>query len=79
MPTKQLEPRFISLEQASTITQLSTRTLRRAIAAGRLQCHRVGRRIRIELVELERWVRANGNAAEARSSFDRAMPDASAL
>ena len=59
MPNQQFEPRFISLDQASSVTQLSTRTLRRAIKAGRLPAHRVGRRIRIEILALERWIRAD--------------------
>ena len=70
MRTEQLEPRFISLDQAARVTQLSTRTLRRAIEASRLQCHRVGRRIRIDVVELERWIRANGNAAAVSTGQD---------
>ena len=62
MPHQQLEPRFVSLNQAAILTQLSTRTLRRAIKAQRLLAHRVGRRVRIEVIELERWVRENGSA-----------------
>jgi len=62
MPHQQLEPRFVSLNQAAILTQLSTRTLRRAIKAQRLHAHRVGRQIRIEVNELERWIRANGSA-----------------
>ena len=79
MPQQQLEPRYISLDQASSYTQLSTKTLRRAIKAGRLQCHRIGRRIRIELVELERWIRANGKAIEACCTPGLAKPGTAEL
>ena len=59
------EQRYLSLAQASALTNLSTRTLRRAIGAGRLHAHRLGRLIRIELAELHRWVEADGAAARA--------------
>lgn len=73
MPNKQLEPRFISLDQASSVTQLSTRTLRRAIKAGRLPARRVGRRIRIEILALERWMRASGNPTDVSGEPNPAM------
>jgi excisionase family DNA binding protein len=58
-----LQPSFVSLAQASVIAALSTRTLRRAIAEGRLAAHRIGRLIRIDLAELRRWIEADGAAA----------------
>lgn len=63
------EPQFLSLAQASTLTGLSGRTLRRAIAASSLQAHRLGRLIRIDRGELRRWVEANGQAACDRRTF----------
>ncbi len=57
------EPRYLSLAQASAIVNLSTRTLRRAIASGTLRASRLGRLTRIDLAELQRWMDADGNAA----------------
>ena len=57
-----LSTRFVTLAQASQITQLSTRTLRRAIADGHLGAHRVRRLIRIDAAELQRWVESGGAA-----------------
>lgn len=58
-----IEPRYVSLARASAIVNVSPRTLRRAIASGRLAAHRLGRLIRIELAELQRWVEADGAPA----------------
>ena len=55
-----VEPRYVSLAQASIVANLSTRTLRRAIADHRLRVHRLGRLIRIEIAELHRWIEADG-------------------
>ena len=55
-------PRYVSLAQASAITELSTRTLRRAIAVGRLRVCRVGRIIRIDVADLQRWIEGDGEA-----------------
>jgi len=57
------ELRYLSLAQAGAIANLSIRTLRRAIAAGKLRAHRVGRLTRIGAAELRRWVEADGAAA----------------
>ena len=57
--------RYVDLDEASQITQLSTRQLRRAIKAKHLRAHRLGRLVRIALAELHRWVQADG--APARS------------
>ncbi len=57
---------YISLQQASSITQLSPRTLRRAIAAQRLKAHRIGRMIRINQEELARWIEADGQPPTAK-------------
>ena len=64
----QAEPRYLSLAQAAAIANLSTRTLRRAIAAGRLRAHRIGRLTRIELAELQRWIEADGAAAHTSAA-----------
>lgn len=60
---KSAVPRYVSLAQAGDVAELSTRTLRRAIADGRLRAHRLGRLIRIDLAELRRWIEADGAAA----------------
>jgi excisionase family DNA binding protein len=78
MPNTDLNSQYASLRQASSITQLSTRTLRRAITKGHLHAHRIGRLIRIELAELERWVKADGQAAPAHGVID-ARPAANPL
>ena len=51
-----LDRRYLTLAQASAITNLSTRTLRRAIAANTLHAHRIGRLIRIEAEAFYRWM-----------------------
>ena len=61
-----IEPRYVSLARASAIVGVSMRTLRRAIVARRLAAHRLGRLIRIDLAELQRWVEADGAAALPR-------------
>jgi excisionase family DNA binding protein len=58
-------PRYLSLADAGTIASLSERTLRRAIKAGTLRAHYLGRTVRIELGELRRWIEADGAAADA--------------
>ena len=65
------EPRYVSLARASAMVDVSTRTLRRAIAAGRLAAHRLGRLIRIDLAELQRWVEADGAAELSRERARR--------
>ena len=62
---------LVTLAQASNIVGLSPRTLRRAIHAGRLHAHRLGRSVRINLEELKRWVEADG--APARSDAHSAQ------
>lgn len=62
---------LVTLAQASAIVNLSKRTLQRAIAARRLRAHVVGRRVRIDVEELERWVMANGAAPASGTSTAR--------
>ena len=57
--------RYVSVAQASAIAQLSRRTLSRAIKAKRLHAYRIGRLLRIDVAELQRWIEANGAAASA--------------
>ena len=75
--------RYVSLAEASVITSLSPRTLRRAIKQGSLRAHRLRRLIRIELLELERWIKSNGTGqpaatlrADRRPSEERPVPRA---
>jgi len=69
--------RYLSLAEAGTIASFSTRTLRRAIAARKLRAHRVGRNVRIELAELQRWIEADGAAEAPTSSFADPSPGSS--
>jgi len=64
------ELRYLSLAQAGTIANLSTRTLRRAIAAKRLRAYRLGRLTRIELAELRRWRLPPGRQGSPRRYDD---------
>jgi len=48
--------RFLTLAEASEITRLSVRTLRRAIAANALRAHHVGRLVRLEDADLYGWL-----------------------
>lgn len=48
MTTSKMAARLWTIEQASDYTQLSTRTLRRYIAEGRLTAYRAGRSIRLK-------------------------------
>jgi excisionase family DNA binding protein len=65
------EPRYVSLARASAMVDVCTRTLRRVIAARRLTAHHVGRLIRIDLAELQRWVEADGAAGLPRERAGR--------
>jgi excisionase family DNA binding protein len=58
---------YVSPAQASQITGLSVRTLRRAILAERLRAHRVGRLVRIEVNELHHFMSDKANAPPAAS------------
>lgn len=61
-------PRYLSLAEAGAVASFSERTLRRAIAAGKLRAHHVGRNVRIELAELRRWIEAGGAAGDLPDS-----------
>ena len=69
--TRTVPLQLLTLAQASAIVNLSQRTLRRAIDAGRLRAHTLGRRVRIDVAELERWVKENGAAPASNSSGTR--------
>lgn len=56
-------PQYVSPAEASEISGVSPRTLRRAIQAQRLHAHRLGRLVRIDVTELTRWIQADGAAA----------------
>ena len=55
-------PRYVSPTEASRIVGVSPRTLRRAIRAHQLRAHTLGRLVRINITELNRWVKADGAA-----------------
>jgi len=63
---------YVSLAQASEITGLSIRTLRRAIAAKRLRAYHVGRLVRIEEDDLHEMIRGQPRC-NARSAADRPL------
>ena len=48
--------RYLTIAGAASYTTLSARTLRRAIAAGELVAHRVGRRAVLSVEDLDRWI-----------------------
>jgi excisionase family DNA binding protein len=58
-------PKYVSLAQASQRCNLSARTLRRAIADGRLRAHRIGRLIRIHVADLDQFVQGDVVSAAA--------------
>lgn len=64
-------PRYVSLAQASQRCNLSARTLRRAIADGRLRAHRVGRLIRIHVADLDQFVQGDVVATTAPTAGRR--------
>ena len=76
-PIEAIVPRYLSLAEAGAIASFSTRTLRRAIAARKLRAHHVGRNVRIELAELQRWIEADGAAEAPASSFADHSPGSS--
>jgi hypothetical protein len=49
-------PQIMRIEEASWVSTLSPRTLRNAIAAGKLQARRVGRRLMIVRQDLGRFL-----------------------
>lgn len=55
--------RYVTLAEASAIASLSTRTLRRAIAANTLHAHRIGRLVRLEADAFYRWIERQGAAS----------------
>lgn len=65
-----VRPHYVSLAQASVITGLSIRTLRRAIAAKRLRAHYVGRLVRIEIDDLHKMVQGQPGG-DGRLAADR--------
>lgn len=56
----QVAPRFFTMRNAAAYSGLSVRTLERAVRQGELTLYRVGRRILIDLVDLDQWVRRSG-------------------
>jgi excisionase family DNA binding protein len=59
---------YVTLAQASGITNLSIKTLRRAINAGRLPIFRMGRLVRLDLDDVHRFMRGGGlSTTDARA------------
>ena len=59
--------RFVSLEQAAEHSTLSIQTLRRAIRRKELRAYRPsGRRVLIDVLELDMWIHGAAVGAERR-------------
>ena len=55
-PKKAAPVSYLSLDEAAKRTQLCTRTLTRAIAAGWLRAYQVGRLVRIAELDLQEFI-----------------------
>lgn len=55
--TSSTPPALLRLNQAASLTNLSRRTLQRAIRRGELQAYRLGGAVVLTPTELQRWVR----------------------
>jgi excisionase family DNA binding protein len=55
-PNQNSAPRFHSIDDVARQLDVSSKSIRRWIAAGRLGCHRFGRQIRISQLDLERFI-----------------------
>ncbi len=61
--TPQIGERYLTPEQAAVLTQLSVKTIFRAIRQGRLVAGRVGNRVRVRPEALRAWLeRAEGRS-----------------
>lgn len=63
-----VKPRFGSAADAATRSGLSVRTIRRLIERGELAISRVGRRVLVDLAELDRYVKRLAKAATPAAS-----------
>ena len=52
-------PAYATISEATDYTRLSPRTLRRAVVAGRLRCHRAGGRCLYAYEDLDRFIRGD--------------------
>lgn len=49
-----MTPKYVSMQQASALTSLSVRTIRRCIASGEIRnCRRLGKRVLIPIEQLD--------------------------
>ena len=55
MPNNTQSNQLLTLGDVASETQVSRRTVQRAIERGRLKCVRIGRQIRIRPEEVDRW------------------------
>lgn len=52
-----LQP-LLTVRQVAAVLQVDEKTIRRFVWAGRIPCVRIGRRIRFDPADVERWVSA---------------------
>jgi excisionase family DNA binding protein len=57
--TATLEKAFLTIKQAAEVSGLSTSTMRRAIRKRQLRAQKVGRRVLVKRVDLEKFLEAN--------------------
>ncbi len=58
-----METRWVTIDYVADLTGFKTKTLYRMAREGRIPAHRVGRSIRFELSELERWMATRPKAS----------------
>ena len=64
-----MTPKYVSMQQASALTSLSVRTIRRRIADGQIRnCRRTGKRILIPIDQLDRIGRPMTTAQSLRGA-----------
>lgn len=61
---------MLTVDQAAALTALHHTTVRAAIASGDLTAYRVGRRLRITVADLERWLESQRVAVSQPTSVE---------
>lgn len=68
MQTSYRKKSFVSIKEVADTLSVNERTIRRWISAGDLSAHRVGRQWRISLQDIEAFLSARYNRADAVSA-----------
>jgi excisionase family DNA binding protein len=63
---------LLTIDEAALLMRVSTRTVRREVALGRLTARRVGRQLRLPLDQFSDFVDTAAVAKEIRARADRA-------